>query len=728
MAFNKNNIYINAFFLVFLFVVQISGSVLIETSNLYTENRDSLISLIRLSNSFKRTDFDKTIDYGKKAFFLAREIGDKRREARAAYNVGFGFSFKTYYDSAKQWLTRSIEIGRELGMDSLLAKALNRQGIVYKTESDYSRAVACFTEALTINEKLGLIRGLGAVNTSLGTLYRSFSEYEKSIEYFLEGLKYYEKDEWVEGRAWSYYSIGNLYGNLGQYEKGITNIKESYNIYQKISDSRPGDKKIGVSICASTLAEQYAENGDFELALHYAREALRYRELQAIPTVLADELKVIGKIHLKKGEPEISRTYLLRALKIKEEIGDLNGLDLILISLAEAETELKNYSRALNYLGRAEKVARIKYRRLSLQNIYYNYYKIELKRNNKGKALDYFQNYTSLKDSIFNLDAAHRIAVLEIEYEVDKQKTENELLKHKTLVQELRLDNAAALRNFLITGIILTLLLAVTVYFRLREKSRMNEKSAGQKKLLEVKNEELKKSEEDLIKLNADKDKLFSIISHDLKSPFNSLMGFARYLHDEFDNLSEDEIRAYTESMYETTNNLYKLIENLLAWSALQIGKVKPEPESIQLKNEVDNIFILFGQIASNKKIELISNVEAGLIIVADKTILNSILRNLISNSLKFTDEGGKVKVSAAIENNRCKICVEDNGIGMNSEELSMLFQLDKHFSKSGTGMETGTGLGLILCKSYIEKIGGNIDVKSSPDKGTIFCFYLPLN
>jgi PAS domain S-box-containing protein len=239
-------------------------------------------------------------------------------------------------------------------------------------------------------------------------------------------------------------------------------------------------------------------------------------------------------------------------------------------------------------------------------------------------------------------------------------------------------------------------------------------------------NEQLTESGQKLKELNASKDKLFSIIAHDLKSPFLSLLGFSEILSNEFDHLTEDEMKESISGIYELSSNSYKLLENLLQWSRIQIGKIDFYPEPFNLHYELSPAILLLSQTAKIKNIKIENLIDRKAFITADKNMLNTIVRNLISNSIKFCNKGGKIIISSNEMEDCTEISVEDNGVGMDKIHLENLFSIDKNSSTKGTADETGTGLGLLLCKEMVEKHGGKITVQSTPGKGSEFKFTIP--
>jgi len=238
-------------------------------------------------------------------------------------------------------------------------------------------------------------------------------------------------------------------------------------------------------------------------------------------------------------------------------------------------------------------------------------------------------------------------------------------------------------------------------------------------------NKQLKNSKNNLKKTNDEKDKFFSIIAHDLKSPFNALLNLSEFLVEDLSDLSYEEIKSFSNEINKSAHSVYNLLLNLLQWSQIKTGRMKKTEEKIALYSLVNNTFILLEGIASKKNITLSNEIENSHFFIGDRTMISSVLQNLISNAIKFTKRNGKIVVFSTIENDEIIVSVQDNGIGMSEESVSKLFQIDQHLSTFGTQNESGTGLGLILCKELVEQNGGKIWVESEERIGSTFSFTL---
>ena len=237
--------------------------------------------------------------------------------------------------------------------------------------------------------------------------------------------------------------------------------------------------------------------------------------------------------------------------------------------------------------------------------------------------------------------------------------------------------------------------------------------------------DKLNKTNEELKELNATKDKFFSIIAHDLRSPFEALLKYSELLATETEKLSHEEILQFSGALNEILNNLYGLLENLLHWSMLQRNLISFDPESININNAVEKIIRVSNHNALRKNISISNQTEKEIFVFADANMLQLIIQNLIINALKFTPEGGQIIISAKIKDKFVEISICDTGIGIDPEISSILFDFSTIFTTHGTSGEKGTGIGLPLCKEFVERNGGKIRVESEPGNGSKFIFTL---
>lgn len=239
--------------------------------------------------------------------------------------------------------------------------------------------------------------------------------------------------------------------------------------------------------------------------------------------------------------------------------------------------------------------------------------------------------------------------------------------------------------------------------------------------------EALSQSELKLRELNAVKDKFFSIIAHDLRGPFNGLFGLLNMVREDFDKIGVDEVKENLECINDILQNLFQLLEDLLEWGRIQRNVIEFSPLNDNICNVIRNVVDLYSINAKNKNIILNLEMPDELFVNFDKKMVSTVVRNLITNAIKFTPMWGSIKVTVIDEADQVRISVQDTGIGISNKNLQRLFNLTEYFSTQGTNNEGGTGLGLILCKEFVERHGGKIFVETELKKGSIFSFTIPI-
>jgi len=260
----------------------------------------------------------------------------------------------------------------------------------------------------------------------------------------------------------------------------------------------------------------------------------------------------------------------------------------------------------------------------------------------------------------------------------------------------------------------------ITANKELAYQNELKEKRAAD---LVITNKELQQ----LLQLNEDKDKFFSIITHDLKSPFNSIIGFCEHLMEQIKEKDYEKTGEYANIILQSSKRAMDLLMNLVEWAQSQSGRMDFNPEYFEMASLIDEVTLLLNSIAEQKSIIIVSKVPKDIQVSADKAMISTVLRNLISNAIKFTQPKGRITIEAVVDKqNKLTVSVSDNGVGMANERIDKLFNLNESYSTSGTLNEKGTGFGLILCKEFIERNNGRIWVESEKGKGSTFYFTIP--
>lgn len=262
---------------------------------------------------------------------------------------------------------------------------------------------------------------------------------------------------------------------------------------------------------------------------------------------------------------------------------------------------------------------------------------------------------------------------------------------------------------------------------RLRNNNILEERLTQNSIEIERQRDELNKQKKELEELNATKDKFFTIIAHDLKNPFNTVIGLSELLMERFDTYDESKIKNFIRQINKFTLNAYDLLEDLLQWAKSQTGRLKVQEEKVDLNSLVSESIGFLKERANEKNIRIKTEINKNTVARIDKNMIGTVLRNLISNAIKFTENNGEIIIKTDINSDFIHVNVIDSGVGIPAENMDKLFRIDKNISTQGTNEESGTGLGLIISKEFVECNGGTIRVESEEGKGSNFIFTLPV-
>jgi len=414
-------------------------------------------------------------------------------------------------------------------------------------------------------------------------------------------------------------------------------------------------------------------------------------------------------VYWKRGENERAKDDLLKAIEMLEPYEDRFGMADYYNQLGNILFEENNQDEAISNTLKGLEMAMeegLKEQIRDASNLLFLLYQ---NAGDYKKAVVYQTQYHAYKDSIQNLETTQQLANLRTRFEVGQKQVEVDLL----------LEQKRSSQIIMITGgiiMLIVLCLVFVVYMHSKAKMRLNKKLEIQK--------------DSLLSLNNTKDKFFSIISHDLRGPVNNLSGLVGVTRYFLEDNNTDQLKDMIDKMERSVNRLVKLLDNLLHWSLQQRGSFPYTPESQSLPSILSEVNDMFMDMATSKKIKMELQVKEDFDLYLDKNSTATIFRNLLNNALKFTPEGGHVKMVAEKnnENNTATIKVIDNGVGIPAEKLKVLFQLNENITTRGTLGEAGLGLGLQLVYEFVKLNKGEVEVESEEGKGTTFMVHFPLN
>ena len=578
----------------------------------------------------------------------------------------------------------------------LKPKTLNYLGVVHRKLGDLEKSYRYFGNALDLANILKDSIQIGYTYNNLTDYYLKKASYSIALENVLISYQIFKKLDHKVGMAYSLNYLGEIYINHRDFDKALSYLKEALILRSEINDFR------GYSNTTTNIGIVYFELKNFEKALEYYKEALYINKDLNYLKGNSRILSLKGDIYYAKEEFISAKKNVKAALyidkRIKNKSGqivNLNKLGLIYLELYEPKLAKESFENALLLAKESGHLDEEMLSYLYLSKYYSS------KQMHK-KALESLNKYIVLKDSIFSSENMGRFADLQTLFATDREEIKNKVEK-ELLLKEIEFSTRTSQYLFVISIVTLIIILLLVSKFR------------AQKKTNNLLNE-----------LNSSKDKFFSILAHDLKNPFQGLLGYTEMLHTDYNSLERDEVRESIASLHSVTRTVYNLLEGLLEWSRAQTGRMEYNPILFKLSEEVRKVVELSIKNATLKEISFTAEIDETIIVFADRNMVSTILRNLVANAIKFTNSGNLIKVIAEKKKNEIVVTVLDQGIGMSQEELDSLFRIDIHHTTLGTNGEEGTGVGLILCKELVKNNDGKIWAESELGKGSRFIFTLP--
>lgn len=611
--------------------------------------------------------------------------------------------------------------------NSLKIKILNEISAEY-LKSDYEKSISYAKQALDLSEVIDYSEGKAKSLNLLGKGYMYLGLNEQAIIYFLESLDLYKELQDSIGITRSYCSLGTVNWFLNEFDLALSYYKQTSTFYEQKKDSAAIiTSYLNMGICYYVIQQNDSANYFLDKALEYS---IKLKKHNTIGVVLMNK----ASITFEEGDfkttfeilQEIENKYL-NLLNIADK-GDFYCL------ISDYYLAKSDYRNAENYLIKLHSVAKQSGSMEHLKYYYDSKFQLESHTENYKEAIQDLIKFNQYQDSIIDLNYNRKIENLGKLREVEKKESEISLLKKNNQLQNIKIAESKKLQRLYILISALLFILVIIIYrsFRLNKKRNhllnlKNKELSSQKEKIETTAEQLIEKNKDLLKLNTIKDKFYSIISHDLRGSVGNIKGFSDLLKDRYDVLSEDKKKKYVSLISKSGNSTLNLLNNLLDWSRSQQDKIAFNPEEINLHELVSNVLYYTAPIAAKKEISTFNELAENTFVFGDNGMIFTILRNLVSNAIKFTQSGGNITFSADKEEDYLIIHVKDTGIGISEDVLAKLFKNGEMYSTLGTENESGTGMGLLLCKEFISKHNQKIGVESSLGMGSDFWFTLEL-
>ena len=570
------------------------------------------------------------------------------------------------------------------------------------TYVDNIKSLEYAEEALQLATEVNYIDGIAYSYRILSSIYALNDNYFMSMEYIQKAIDIFENRDDAIGIANCYISLGHIYRSLNNHEQEIKYHNKSFEAFNRQGIT----ERIGVS--AHNLGESYYNNKEFAKAENLTRLAIKINDSILNLPVLSSCYKVMGLIKENEKQLDSASYYFNKVIKISNELGD-NAQKVAtveaMIHLATMAKSPKKYNLELKYLQQAEAFCEKFNLKKLLLKVYHEMQTFYLNQNKLGEVRFYLNAYDELAGDLQRVQLEDRNRLTE-------SMTSIHQLNKRT--DKLHKENAAQASTIFYRNISLyiTSFFLIALFVVLRKLKHINRELKSQ-------NDTINEQKSELQKLNATKNKFFSIVAHDLRSPLASLKSFSSVLVEDIDFISQEEIQSMGKKLNTSLDNTLKMADNLIIWAQSQMNIIEDKKENINIREVVNEICDIFKVIASNKEVRLIASVMGDPHFIGDKDQVEFVIRNLINNAIKFTPRKGIVNVSVTQISNQIKIVVSDTGVGMSSEFSENLFSIQKTKGIPGTEGEKGSGLGLVLSSEFVKRNNGDIHVVSQEAIGT---------
>lgn len=651
--------------------------------------------LRELNLAYTAVDASKKLYYARQGEALAIKLKDEKGQAEAMVNMGVAYGIQGKTDSAINEFKQAYNLSEQNNFEMGMARSLGCLGYVYDRNDNSSESIKCYFKALAIFKKLKYQKGINQCTINIGSIYFDLHQNKLAESYFIQcyNIARAAKDE--AGIAYARFVLANCYKEMGRYDEALDFYNQSMETRKKLADSN------GVALVYKGLGMMYRYQKKYDEGLAASKTALR------MVTALQDRyeqeavLQDLAELYLAKGDFNNAIASSNESLTIAKSIKAGQGIIGALSNLVKA------------YKGKGEINAAFKYQ----------------------------SQYVEAVDSTLVQKSLRDVTLVEF----DRVRTENvELAKTNQEIISQNSNNQQRITqysNVIVTItviLVLLILLALIQYRRNLEKQEANRKLQNQKEEINVINQELAALNEEvttqmeiahtqnieLERLNEIKIKLFSIISHDIRGPLGTLKAlFSIYRDGDLDEIEFGELLVKLEDTIISTGSF---LDNLLEWSKGQLDGFVVNAANFDVNRQIESTIQLLSAKIGLKKLNVRNLTQGAVIAYADGNMINLVLSNLLSNSVKFCNPGDEINLNAVTEGDKVLISVQDTGPGISLKDKEKLFNLEFAVS-AGTQGEKGSHLGLILCRDMVQQNGGRLWFDSEEDRGTTFWVELPL-
>lgn len=615
--------------------------------------------------------------------------------------------------SAQRDATDSLEIiVKTIPSDTAKVWYLNKLVTILR-EKDNNKAFGFAKEARDLALLLNYRRGLAHALENLGWIHYRKGDYSKAFELSVEALSISEafNDQFAIARCLNNVAAINYEQN--QHAVAISNFKKAFGISKATGDGTSMARSLNnIAFCFLGLKQ-------LDSARAYAEWGLKVSESFDKRYLAGFALRTLGDVDLNENKYESAIEKFNKVISIAESLDNIFLKVSTFHRIGRTYFALNNKDKALLFLLKNIELARQYQFRSELERSLKLVSEIYANQKELAKAFAYQNQYLNVHDSLYEQRSSEQMALMQVRFDSEMKEAKIELLTKDAQLKQEEINSQRIWMYFSIGSLSLMVILAFVLFYNNRLKKKANDELA-------IKNNEIQLQAQQLRNLNISKDKLFSIISHDLRSPLASLRGLMDIMG--INGLSTEDFISTSRKLKRNLDSVQEDLDNLLFWAQSQLNGLQSNPVTLTLRPIIEEKILLFEEIAKQKEITVMNEIDDSLSIVADQNHIRLVIRNLLANAIKFNQPGGLIIIREKSTDSYVEISVTDSGVGMTSNDLGKLFNAETHFTNPGTQQEKGVGIGLLLTKEFLEKSGGSIWATSELGKGSTFTFRIRKN
>ncbi|WP_339894224.1 tetratricopeptide repeat-containing sensor histidine kinase [uncultured Algibacter sp.] len=677
--------------------------------------------LIMLSISI---GFSQTNDIDKLALELAFQEKDSLKVETSLKIIKALYDINDY-ERAREYILKSEKLSNNLNYKQGIAEITYYKSLIYAQKDDYINAVSGYNKSKALFNILNDTLSVAKVNNSIGLIEIKRGNYNKGLQFSLSAIKELEKRNLVKDLNLAYSNLAKAYYNINLFEKAMEFYLKALGVQMKLNDAK------GINESHSKLAELYSNKKEHRKAIEYYEKVLEGNESDN-DSIRGLVFSKLGGEYLKFNDYDKATKYLIQGYNINTRIKNKAGLLLALNNLGDLNLKQGRLNIAEKQLLDAGEIAQSLNNKTELLRHYKLMKSLDSTRERFDRAFVWQREYYELNNSLKKtkikpITSSEKSIDIDLNSNLENKpevfaSSNRVTSSEKVEINNKMLDKYKIILYALLAAFIVVSALLILTYFKRNNSIKYMQELEEKNVKIELQNEAYSEQTKHLENVNNVKDKLFSIVSHDLKDSLSSINGFIDLLKD--GSLSREEFDDLIPELSENANNASLLLFNLLNWSKSQMQSLEPKPSLFDIQEVFESKVKLVDQRMENKGIALVDHTLRDFA-YADRSMFEIVVQNLLANALKFCKNGDTITISNHISNGSCIVSIADTGIGISKENLDKLFK-DNSFTTMGTDNEKGTGLGLSICKELVELNNGKIWVESTQGVGSTFYVQLP--